>query len=241
MLLDSIINEVDPSWNEFISNKEVRLELKKIENNIGNEYYPDTKNVLRFLKNNLNNVKCIIVGMDPYLSETSEHIPYATGRSFEVYGYNNWTDTTRKSSINNILKSIYSINNENTISINEIREKIKDKSFNILPPNELFDNLEQQGVLFLNYGLTVSKNKSGSHLKYWSKFSLMLTKYILEHTKNVKWLLWGNDVQNIYCDIIPEENQLLNCHPRLSKFLNKNNFSKIDSIDFTGKKNKTRK
>ncbi len=174
--------------------------------------------------------------MDPYLSETSEHIPYATGRSFEVYGYNNWTDTTRKSSINNILKSIYSINNESNISINEIREKIKDKSFNILPPNELFDNLEQQGVLFLNYGLTVSKNKSGSHLKYWSKFSLMLTKYILEHTKNVKWLLWGNDVQNIYCDIIPEENQLLNCHPRLSKFLNKNNFSKIDSIDFTGKK-----
>ena len=84
MLLDSIINEVDPSWNEFISNKEVQLELKKIENNIGNEYYPDTKNVLRFLKNNLNNVKCIIVGMDPYLSETSEHIPYATGRSFEV-------------------------------------------------------------------------------------------------------------------------------------------------------------
>lgn len=71
MLLDSIINEVDPSWNEFISNKEVQLELKKIENNIGNEYYPDTKNVLRFLKNNLNNVKCIIVGMDPYLSETS--------------------------------------------------------------------------------------------------------------------------------------------------------------------------
>ena len=54
MLLDSIINEVDPSWNEFISNKEVQLELKKIENNIGNEYYPDTKNVLRFLKNNLN-------------------------------------------------------------------------------------------------------------------------------------------------------------------------------------------
>lgn len=241
MLLDSIINEIDPSWNEFISNKEVQLELKKIENNIGNEYYPDTKNVLRFLKNNLNNVKYIIVGMDPYLSETSEHIPYATGRSFEVYGYNNWTDTTRKSSINNILKSIYSINNESNISINEIREKIKDKSFNILPPNELFDNLEQQGVLFLNYGLTVSKNKSGSHLKYWSKFSLMLTKYILEHTKNVKWLLWGNDVQNIYCDIIPEENQLLNCHPRLSKFLNKNNFSKIDSIDFTGKKNKTRK
>lgn len=48
MLLDSIINEVDPSWNEFISNKEVQLELKKIENNIGNEYYPDTKNVLRF-------------------------------------------------------------------------------------------------------------------------------------------------------------------------------------------------
>ena len=29
MLLDSIINEVDPSWNEFISNKEVQLELKK--------------------------------------------------------------------------------------------------------------------------------------------------------------------------------------------------------------------
>ena len=44
MLLDSIINEVDPSWNEFISNKEVQLELKKIENKLQSHLLEVQKN-----------------------------------------------------------------------------------------------------------------------------------------------------------------------------------------------------
>lgn len=235
--LNQIKKEIHPSWENFINDKEVLKELDKIEEEIGTNYYPKTKDVLKFLKTDLNNVKCVIVGLDPYREKTKDNEPFATGRSFEVNGYNSWMEKTRKSSLTNILKAIYlSATNKKSTKVEEVRKEIANNNFNILPPNELFDNLEKQGVLFLNYGLTVDKNKSGSHLLYWQKFSLMLSKYILKNTKDVKWMLWSNDVQKLYCDIIPKENQILNVHPRTSKFLSNNSFDKIDSIDFTGTK-----
>lgn len=238
--LNQIKEEIHPSWENFINDKEVLKELEKIEEKIGNNYYPKTKDVLKFLKTDLNNVKCVIVGMDPYRQETKNNDPLATGRSFEVNGYDNWMNKTRKSSLNNILKaiylSVYEKESKENISIAKVRKEIENNNFNILPPNELFDNLEKQGVLFLNYGLTVDKNKSGSHLIYWKKFSLMLTKYILKNTKDVKWMLWGSEVQKVYCNIIPPKNQILNSHPRTKSFLSDNSFDKIDSIDFTGTK-----
>lgn len=137
--LNQIKNKIHSSWKNFINNKEVLKELEKIEEEIGNNYYPKTK----------------------------DNESFATRRSFEVNGYNSWMEKIRKSSLTNILKGIYlSATNKKSTKVEEVRKEIANNNFNILPPNELFDNLEKQGVLFLNYGLTVDKNKSGSHLLY---------------------------------------------------------------------------
>ena len=82
-----------------------------------------------------------------------------------------------------LLKAIYKheTGKDNT-NISSIRKQIKGGSFYILPPNELFNYLEEQGILFINYSLTVTKgntkDNSGSHIKYWENFSRMLIEYI---------------------------------------------------------------
>ena len=65
----SFIINWDSSWNEFMT-KDNCLELSNIEEKLNNEgvFYPYRTNVLRFMSQNLKNIKCVIVGMDPYPS-----------------------------------------------------------------------------------------------------------------------------------------------------------------------------
>lgn len=102
---------IHSSWEELLTKDNIKL-LDEIEEKIGNNYYPATKNVLRFLEQDLNKIKCIIVGMDPYPScytdKNNNILPIATGRSFEVANLTSWQDKFKQSSLRNILKTLYS-------------------------------------------------------------------------------------------------------------------------------------
>ena len=69
-IMSIIPNNWHPSWDVFMTDETIE-QLKQIECKIGEsvkDYFPKDENVLRFLHTDLNNIKCIIVGMEPYPS-----------------------------------------------------------------------------------------------------------------------------------------------------------------------------
>lgn len=221
------------NWG-FIDEEKI-MQLEKIYNSI-ESFYPKEENVLRFLNTDFANIKYIIVGMDPYPSSYEENgnvFSQATGRSFEVASINSWNEKFKQSSLRNILKTIY-YNDTGTIkSIEKIREEIISKKFNILQPHEWYDNLEKQGVVFLNATLTVEPGNPNSHVKLWDEFMHDLITYI-DKNSNAKWLLWGNDAKNRVFELVRKEQCILSCHPRLAQFVEENCFGKTDGINWKG-------
>ena len=242
-------NNIDKSWGPFLVDKKTSAKLKRIERQLkGVTFYPSNNNVFRFMKNDLNNVKYVVIGMDPYpqsyerldVNGNMKEYPVATGRCFEPANYYSWTETTKNKSITNILKAIYKHETGNNKSIKEIRIEIEEDKFNILPPREFFDNLEQQGVLLLNFALTVSPNKPGSHIKLWEDFTGYLIKYINNNYK-VTWILLGEDAKRLEKYITNnnsnnKKNIIMDVHPTKSDFYNNNKVLSKVKIDYTGYK-----
>lgn len=114
------------------------------------------------------NLKVVIVGQDPYHGLGEAH-----GLSFSV------PDGTRiPPSLRNIFK--------------ELHEDLGTE----LP---IFGSLERwakQGVLLLNAGLTVEKDKANSHKNMqWNIFTDAVIEHINKEKENVVFLLWGNFAQ----------------------------------------------
>lgn len=228
-----------PSWNELMTDNTISM-LNDIEQQLikdcGNNYYPEKKNVLRFLNNDASNIKCVIVGMEPYPSYNYiDKCPQATGRSFEVSELKNqtWDYKIKQSSIRNILKAIYYNEFKEKKSINEIREAISNKEFKIVNPDKWFDNMEEQGVLFLNSTLTYSEKGSNYNKKLWKDFREKLITFL--SNKNVLWMLWGNDAFNEISPYIENKSLILKApHPRLDAFVKQNTFQYVKDINWKG-------
>lgn len=225
------------SWNNFFT-KEIEEEYNNIKNTIEKDgYFPTKENILRFMNCDLNNVKVIIVGMEPYPSyymEDGELKPEATGRSFEVASVKNWSQKFKQSSLRNILKTIYFNETGNIANMEQIRKEIENRKFPMLQQKEWFDDLEEQGVLFLNATLTVIPECVDTHTKLWEKFMNKLILYI-EENANVKWFLWGNKAQERIFPLIYRNQYILTKHPRLAEFVTENCFKKEDRIKWTGR------
>lgn len=224
------------NWN-FINEKRIS-ELKKIHESIS-DFFPRKDKVLRFLESDFNNLKYIIVGMEPYPSSyeiDGTVIPEATGRSFEVSSMQNktWASKFKQSSLRNILKTIYYNETGKIIKLDEIRKEIENDMFKILDPTAWFDEMEKQGVLFLNASLTVEPYNVGSHTNLWNDFMTNLIEYINKNS-NAKWMLWGNDAKARVYDLVDKDKCILSCHPRLAKFVDENCFQYAKDINWTGK------
>lgn len=195
-------NNIHKSWNNFLT-EDILAELKEIENKIGDDFNPKPKeNVLRFLSLDLKAINCIWLGLDPYtvpdINPDNGHSLVPTGRSFEVGTLKSWNDKFRQVSLKNIVRLIYK--NYNNIEdykdikkFSEIQKEIQNNQFNILPPNEIFNSWESQGVLCLNAYPTCEVGKTGSHKNIWKEFSVKLLNYISLTNPNITWFLWGNE------------------------------------------------
>lgn len=187
-------NNVSPSWNEFLTEEVIEM-LNKIEDDIGADYTPQKDKIMRFLTVDLDNMKVCLVGQDVYYQPG-----IATGRSFEVNGLTSWHTPFPQTSLRNILRLIYKSYNgiENYDEIKKFKEillEIENKEFLILSPNELFDSLEKQGVLFLNTYLTCKIGNAKSHRHIWEAFSVKLFEYISIRKPEMYWFLWGTEAQ----------------------------------------------
>lgn len=185
-----IPKDYHPSWSKFLTH-DIVMELDDIERKIGRDINPPRDKVLRFMKNNLYDIKVVILGQDPYPEKGR-----ATGRAFEVGDLVSWNQKFRQVSLKNIIRLIYKnykgIDEYKDIKkFSEIQKEIREGRFTILPPNEIFKSWEKQGVLLLNTYLSVEAGITGSHISIWQDFSEKLLEFISEENRDINWFLWG--------------------------------------------------
>jgi uracil-DNA glycosylase len=113
-----------------------------------------------------NDVKCVIVGQDPYPREED-----ACGLAFSVGGHSRIPAT-----LSNIFKELYS-----DLGLQR-------------PSNGDLTKWAENGVLLLNSVLTVRKGRSRSHVNIgWEPFTDKIVSALNDREKPVVFILWGND------------------------------------------------
>lgn len=197
MLLPSSL--VHPSWEPFF-NEEVAAQLSSIWDRVqGDEITPSKEKALRFLSVNLNGVKVIPLGQDPYFQ-----LNVATGRSFEVGTLRNWDDPRMNASLRNILKAIAAAYTGKVEPIARVRAAINEGRLKLPPVQEAWGYWEAQGVLWLNVSFTTRVGVARAHYDEWRGFGTR----VLQHIRNVRgnevlWYLWGNDAQALGEELLP--------------------------------------
>ena len=206
--------KISSTWDNFIDSKTM-CQLEKIESKVGDNINPTYEKVLRFLELDLNNIKVVILGQDPYPQRG-----VATGRAFEVDGLNDWSQKFRQVSLKNIIRLLYkTYNNVDVYDKNNsylnICCNIVNQQFKLLPPNKLFKSWERQGVLLLNTYFTCEVGNPGSHKDLWIDFTNDLLKYISTKNKEIIWFLWGNNAIQFKHNILFSKKIYQSRHPMM--------------------------
>ena len=210
ILLDIYQNESD-----YFNNLQEQLnqEVDKYKDLL--EIYPPANlifNCFNFF--NLNDMKVVLIGQDPY------HGPnQAMGLSFSV---------SKNIKVPPSLKRIY-------------QEIETDLNIQMNKNNGDLTSWANQGILLLNTSLTVRQSKPSSHSKYWIKFTDLIIRYINQNSEKIVFLLWGNHAKKYKNYIDSEKHYVLEAsHPsplaRTGWFGSKH-FSKTNQILKNNNKN----
>ena len=160
------------------------------------EIYPPKKDVFNAFRLNYKDVKVVILGQDPY---------HGTG---EAHGYAfSCLKTPIPPSLKNIYKELY----------DDLGIEKDMLDGNLLP-------WVKQGVMLLNTGLTVEKDKPNSHKDLdWDIFTDEVIRKLNERDKPLVFILWGNNARKKR-DLITNPNHLVieSAHP--SPFSARNGF-----------------
>lgn len=163
-----------PNWDEVLATEHAQPYYKELFDFIQSEYasktiYPPMDKIMNATAlTPLDNVKCVILGQDPY------HQPnQAMGLSFSV---NKGIPIPR--SLQNIYKEL---NNEYGYYI---------------PNHGDLSSWAEQGVLLLNTTLTVQANQPNSHRGHgWEKYTDAIIRIVNEQDRPIVYLLWGKAAQ----------------------------------------------
>jgi len=178
-------------WANLLSSSgepEILEEIAVIERNLDElskqrVILPVADHRYRALSINPEDVKCIIVGQDPYHGiakirlESGEirSVPEAMGLSFSVP-----KGVKIPPSLRNIFK--------------ELNQDIGCQ----VPEHGDLTNWFEQGVLLLNRMLSVEKDKPGSHSKLgWQPITEALVSTLSEQHAGIVFILWGNHAKSI--------------------------------------------
>lgn len=161
------------AWLDFIEKQQQQTYFKQLqlfidqEEAAGKTIYPASKNRFNaFSLTQLNDIKVVILGQDPYHGEGQAH-----GLSFSVQ-----EGTKLPPSLRNIYK-----------------ELADDLQWETLPESGDLTPWAKQGVLLLNTVLSVEKSNAGSHAKKgWEQFTDNVIQHINDQTEGVVFLLWGS-------------------------------------------------
>lgn len=228
------------SWSGLLTQPVLEM-LEEIERNLGDNINPERKNVLRFLALDLNAIKVVILGQDPYPEKG-----VATGRAFEVGTLTSWNEPFRQVSLKNLIRLIYKVYSgieryEEIPGFSTIKGEIASGAFKLPPPGRLFKSWEEQGVLLLNTYFSVSAGEPGSHRKLWTPFSQNVIQFISTERPDLIWFLWGKPaIEN--SNYIKDGRIFKSRHPMMTSNLYEDDFLKsscfkdtMHLIDWTGK------
>lgn len=162
------------SWRPFLESEFNKPYFRELADFLHNEYesktiFPPKKLVFSAFTTNLNDVKVVILGQDPY------HTPGAAeGLAFSVP-----PNQPIPPSLINIYKEIDSDIGHHNNSSGNLR------------------NWQKQGVLLLNTVLTVEAHRPKSHAgKGWEIFTTAVILYLNDSRDNLVFMLWGRDARN---------------------------------------------
>ena len=162
------------SWQEFLQAEFEQPYFKKLSDFLKQAYqnstvYPPKQQVFTAFTTDLNNVKVVILGQDPYHEPGQAH-----GLAF---------------SVRNNIKTPPSLVN--------IYKEINHEYGTPIPKSGNLKRWQEQGVLLLNNVLTVEAHKAGSHRGYgWEDFTLHCVEYLSKNRPHLVFLLWGRDARN---------------------------------------------
>lgn len=180
------------SWKTFLNDEFAKPYFRELAEFLHAEYenktiFPRKQLVFSAFTTDLNQVKVVILGQDPY------HTPGAAeGLAFSVP-----TTQPVPPSLQNIYKEIDS----------DIGRHAN--------PSGSLRNWQKQGVLLLNTVLTVEAHKPKSHAgKGWEVFTTEVIKYLNDTQPHLVFMLWGRDARNKASLINTEKHLVLEApHP----------------------------
>ena len=162
------------SWQEFLQAEFKQPYFKKLSGFLKQAYqnstvYPPKQQVFTAFTTDLNNVKVVILGQDPYHEPGQAH-----GLAFSVRD-----------------------NIKTPPSLVNIYKEINSEYGTPIPKSGNLKRWQEQGVLLLNNVLTVEAHKAGSHRGYgWEDFTLHCVEYLSKNRPHLVFLLWGRDARN---------------------------------------------
>lgn len=204
---------MDDSWKPFLRHEFEKPYFKELASFLHSEYehkviFPKKSLVFSAFSTNLNEVKVVILGQDPY------HTPGAAeGLAFSVPA-----SQPIPPSLINIYKEI-----DNDIGHHSNQ-------------NGSLRSWQKQGVLLLNTVLTVEAHKAGSHRgKGWEIFTTEVIKYLNNTRPHLVFILWGRDARSKKVLIDAQKHLILESpHPSplsaYAGFFGNHHFSKTNNF-----------
>ena len=205
---------ISNNWKKILIDESKKEYFKKLSSYLDDEYkkytiFPKKSDIFNAFKyTDLNNVKVVIVGQDPY-----HEINQAHGLAFSVLQGNKYPPS---------LKNIFKELNSNY-----------DVNYNY--KSDLTD-WAKQGVFLINNVLTVREHAANSHKnKGWEMFTANIIKILNDLDTPIIFVLWGNDAKTKKQYITNPNHYILEAaHPSpLSAyhgFFGCNHFKKINEI-----------
>lgn len=162
------------SWKDFLESEFAKPYFQDLSKFLHDAYenstvFPAKTQVFRAFTTDLNSVKVVILGQDPYHTPGAAH-----GLAFSVP-----SSQPIPPSLINIYKEIDAEYGKHANSTGNLK------------------TWQDQGVLLLNNVLTVEAHRAGSHRgKGWETFTEATVKYLNENCQHLVFLLWGRDARS---------------------------------------------
>lgn len=181
------------SWQSFLKSEFAKPYFRELSEFLKQEYanktiFPPKAQVFRAFATDLNKVKVVIIGQDPY------HTPGAAmGLAFSVPA-----SEPVPPSLVNIYKEIDSDLRKlrEELLVMNPRLELKSEDYRHQNPSGDLTPWQEQGVLLLNNVLTVEAHLAGSHRgRGWEEFTDAVIQYLTTEREHLVFLLWGRDAR----------------------------------------------
>lgn len=201
------------SWKPFLDAEFAKPYFQELSQFLHQAYettrvFPAKVQVFRAFTTDLNQVKVVILGQDPYHTPGAAH-----GLAFSVPD-----SQPIPPSLVNIYKEIDAEFGQHANSTGNLK------------------SWQEQGVLLLNNVLTVEAHRAGSHRgKGWETFTKATVEYLNQKSPHLVFMLWGRDARSKKELIDPSKHLILeSAHPSpLSAhagFFGNNHFKKANEF-----------